>query len=107
MRVLRGAVLDVCVDIRETSPTYGRHFSAVLDDYTLRMLYIPEGFAHGFRTLTDDTLFSYKCSAYYHPASERTILWNDPDLSINWGVADPVLSAKDRAGVPFTGKAWT
>jgi dTDP-4-dehydrorhamnose 3,5-epimerase len=94
------------VDIRQASPTYGLHYSAVLDDETFRMLYIPEGFAHGFRTMVNETLFSYKCSAYYQPASERTILWNDPDLAIDWGLADPVLSAKDRAGSPFAGKAW-
>ena len=107
VRVVKGAVLDVCLDIRPDSPTYGRHWSVVLDDETFGMLYIPDGFAHGFRTLKDDTLFSYKCSAYYHQLAERTILWNDPDLGIDWGIADPILSGKDRAGMPFATKAWT
>ena len=107
VRVSRGAVLDVCVDIRPASTTYGQHLKVVLDASDMLMLYIPEGFAHGFRTLEDDTIFNYKCTAYYDPASERTILWNDPQLGIDWGITDPLLSAKDRSGVLFTSKAWT
>lgn len=107
VRVSRGSVLDVCVDIRPTSPTFGRHYSVVLDARELAMLYIPEGFAHGFRTLENETIFTYKCTAYYDPGSERTILWNDPRLGIDWGITDPVLSAKDRAGMPFSPNAWT
>ena len=101
VRVIRGAVLDVCVDIRPGSPTFGRHVKVALNGEEKTMLYIPEGFAHGFRTLENDTVFSYKCSDYYHPPSERTLLWNDPALGIDWGIADPVLSAKDKAGVPL------
>lgn len=101
VRVIRGAVLDVCVDIRPGSPTFGRHVKVELNGEEKTMLYIPEGFAHGFRTLENDTVFSYKCSDYYHPPSERTLLWNDPALGIDWGIADPVLSAKDKAGAPL------
>lgn len=99
VRVIRGAVLDVCVDIRAGSPTFGKHFALTLDGEEKAMLYIPAGFAHGFRTLEDGTIFSYKCSAYYHPPSERTIRWNDPALNIDWGIDEPLLSAKDLAGV--------
>lgn len=99
VRVIRGAVLDVCVDIRAGSPTFGKHFALTLDGEEKTMLYIPAGFAHGFRTLEDGTIFSYKCSAYYHPPSERTIRWNDPALNIDWGIDEPLLSAKDLAGV--------
>lgn len=102
VRVISGAVLDVCVDIRPESPTCGQHFKIELTGDDKTMLYIPVGFAHGFRTLVDGTMFSYKCSAHYHPQSERTILWNDPSLGIDWGITDPVLSAKDLGGVPFT-----
>lgn len=101
VRVIQGAVLDVCVDIRRDSPTFGRHVTVELTGEEKTMLFIPEGFAHGFRTLRDGTIFSYKCSDYYHPPSERTLLWNDPALGIDWGIAEPILSAKDKAGVPL------
>jgi dTDP-4-dehydrorhamnose 3,5-epimerase len=107
VRVSRGAVLDVVVDIRPASPTFGKHYAVALDDRDFRMLYIPEGFAHGFRTLEDHTIFNYKCTAYYHPASERTIAWNDPALGIPWGISDPIVSEKDKKGTPFTAMAWT
>lgn len=103
VRVVRGAVLDVCVDLRKASPTFGQHFKMELDGEEKAMLWIPEGFAHGFRTLQDDTIFSYKCTAYYAPHSERTLLWNDPALGIDWGITDPVLSGKDQGGIPFSG----
>lgn len=103
VRVVRGAVLDVCVDLRKASPTYGKHFKMELDGEEKAMLWIPEGFAHGFRTLRDDTIFSYKCTAYYAPHSERTLLWNDPALGIDWGITEPVLSGKDKGGIPFSG----
>lgn len=101
VRVIRGAVLDVCLDIRPESPTFGQHLSFELNGDEKTMLYVPLGFAHGFRTLEDGTIFNYKCSGYYHPASERSILWNDPALGIDWGISDPVLSAKDLGGVPL------
>lgn len=99
VRVVRGAVLDVVVDIRRDSPTYGHHYKLRLDDEGKEMLWIPPGLAHGFHSLEDDTVFVYKCTAYYAPQAERTILWNDPDLAIDWGVEDPIVSAKDRDGV--------
>jgi dTDP-4-dehydrorhamnose 3,5-epimerase len=104
VRVTRGAALDVVVDIRPGSPTYGRHVKVRLDAVAKDMFWIPPGFAHGFLALEDDTVFAYKCTAYYHPAAERTIRWNDPDLAIDWGHADPIVSAKDRAGLPFNAR---
>ena len=106
VRVLHGAVLDVVVDIREGSATYGRHFKQLLDDREKLMMWIPPGFAHGFLALEDDTVFAYKCTAYYHQPSERTILWNDPDLGIDWGIDAPIISAKDHEGQPFRSGAW-
>jgi dTDP-4-dehydrorhamnose 3,5-epimerase len=103
VRVSRGAVLDVCVDLRAGSPTRGRHVKAVLDAREPAMLWIPPGFAHGFVALEDDTVFAYKCTAPYHPAAERTIFWNDPELAIDWGIDDPLVSPKDQAGTPFHG----
>ncbi len=101
VRVARGAVLDVCVDLRADSPTLGRHFSIRLDGREPVLLFIPEGFAHGLAVLEDDTLFQYKCSQYWDPAAERTLLWNDPALGIDWGLSDPLVSAKDRSGLPL------
>jgi len=92
--VLQGAVLDVAVDLRKNSPTFGKHFKLILDSKSRNMLYIPEGFAHGFQAL-EDSLFQYKCSGEYFPGSEGGILWNDPDLNIEWAAGDPVISAKD------------
>jgi dTDP-4-dehydrorhamnose 3,5-epimerase len=106
VRVVKGAVLDVCVDIRPNSPTYGRHFKAVLDGDNKHMLYIPEGFAHGFHTLEDNTIFAYKCTAYYDKASERSIQWNDTDLAVDWDAPAPVLSDKDRIATPFRENPW-
>lgn len=103
VRCLRGAVLDVCVDIRSGSPTYGKHVKVLLDAKEISLLWIPPGFAHGFLAMEDATTFSYKCTAPYHPAAERTILWNDPDLAIDWGTQDPIMSEKDRKGSPFRG----
>jgi dTDP-4-dehydrorhamnose 3,5-epimerase len=101
VRVVQGSVLDVCLDIRPSSATFGQHFKVELSGEEKNMLWIPEGFAHGFRTLEDNTIFSYKCTSFYNPACERTVLWNDPDLAIDWGVVDPVLSGKDQKGLAF------
>ncbi len=101
VRVVRGAVLDVVVDLRKGEPTYGQHFSAELSETNHFMLYIPEGFAHGFRTLEDDTVFFYKCSRYYNRGSERSIRWNDPELGIDWGTDTPILSEKDKEAMLF------
>ncbi len=99
VRVARGAVIDVCVDLRAGSPTLGHHFRIRLDDSAPVMLFIPEGFAHGLAVLEDNTLFQYKCSRYWDPAAERTLLWNDPALGIDWGVTAPIVNAKDQAGL--------
>lgn len=96
VRVIAGAVLDVVVDIRKSSPTYGQHFKIELSADNKKMLWIPPGFAHGFLTLQDDTIFVYKVTGLYNKESEGGLLWNDPELGIDWGVADPLLSDKDK-----------
>ena len=101
VRVIKGAVLDVAVDIRKDSPTYGQSFAIELTEQNKKMLYIPEGFAHGFLTLEDDTIFSYKCSDNYHPEVEDAILWSDRDLNINWNVESPMVSDKDKIAQAF------
>lgn len=101
VRVIHGSVLDVCVDIRPKSNTYGEHYKVHLNGRSKEMLWIPPGFAHGFVAMEEDTIFAYKCTAYYHPASERTLLWNDHQLGIDWGVVDPTISTKDEVGMTF------
>jgi dTDP-4-dehydrorhamnose 3,5-epimerase len=101
VRVIQGAVIDVAVDIRKKSSTYGQHFSIELSAENNKQLWIPPGFAHGFVSLADDTLFSYKCTNYYSPESEGTIKWNDTDLGINWGVENALVSEKDELGTEF------
>ncbi|MCX6284479.1 MAG: dTDP-4-dehydrorhamnose 3,5-epimerase [Bacteroidetes bacterium] len=101
VRVMRGSVLDVAVDIRKNSPTYGKWESIVLSGQNKWMYWIPEGFAHGFATLEDDTIFFYKCTNIYNKASEGSILWNDTGLNINWGLQDPVISDKDKISEKF------
>ena len=96
IRVISGAVIDVVVDLRKGSPTYGKWVSTILTGENKWMFWVPEGFAHGFLTLEDNTIFSYKCTNYYDKESEGSIRWNDPDLNINWGVASPILSEKDQ-----------
>lgn len=97
VQVLRGEVLDVAVDIRRNSPTFGKTVSCLLSGKTGRQFYVPAGFAHGFCVLSETTLFSYKCTNVYNPQTEGGILWNDPDLAIDWPIAEPILSAKDAA----------
>ena len=106
VRVVRGAVLDVCVDLRKNSATFGKYFSIRLDAVDHDILYIPEGMAHGFLALEDNTVFSYKCSAYYAPQAERTLLWNDSELNIDWGISNPIVSEKDLAGTTFAERTW-
>jgi len=101
VRVIKGSVYDVVVDIRKDSPTYGQSFGIELTEENFLMLYVPIGFAHGFATLQDNTIFAYKCSAFYNKASEDTILWNDPTLNIDWKVQSPILSEKDKQGKLF------
>ena len=95
--VLVGAVYDVAVDLRLSSPTFGRWVGMTLSADNHRQLWIPPGFAHGFCTLSESVLFSYKCTVAYHPEAERTILWNDPEIGIVWPIDSPVLSPKDAA----------
>ena len=101
VRVITGGVLDVAVDIRKNSPTYGKHFSVVLDEKNKTMFWIPPGFAHGFVTLADNTIFSYKCTNVYNKESEGSILWNDPAIGIDWGISSPQLSEKDKEAKLF------
>jgi len=100
VRVLNGSVLDVAIDIRKNSPTYGKWHSVILSEDNKLQYWIPPGFAHGFLSLEDNTIFSYKCTAYYNKASEGSIRWNDPDLAISWSFYDPILSEKDMIA-PF------
>ncbi len=102
VRVINGSVLDIGVDIRKNSPTYGKHYSVILDGREKLMFWVPSGFAHGFLTLEDDTIFAYKCTNFYNKASEVSIAFNDPDLGINWGIDHPILSDKDREGIAFS-----
>lgn len=99
VRVLQGAVWDIAVDIRKASPTYGQHFGVELSSENHKQLWVPPGFLHGFLTLEDQTIFTYKVSNYYDKASEIGVMWNDPDLNINWNASIPeqdlLLSDKD------------
>jgi dTDP-4-dehydrorhamnose 3,5-epimerase len=101
VRVITGSVLDIAVDIRKNSATYGKHFPIVLNEKNKTMLWIPPGFAHGFLTLADNTIFSYKCTNVYNKDSEGSILWNDPAIGIDWGVTSPQLSEKDKEAKLF------
>jgi dTDP-4-dehydrorhamnose 3,5-epimerase len=95
-RVVSGDVLDAVVDIRKGSPTFGQSLSMVLSADNKKMIYIPAGFAHGFLVLSETAEFLYKCDDIYYPAEERGIAWDDPDLGIEWGIADPIISGKDK-----------
>jgi dTDP-4-dehydrorhamnose 3,5-epimerase len=99
VRVVQGAVLDVAVDIRKSSPTFGQHVTVELSAENKRMLWIPEGFAHGFVVLSDSAEFLYKTTDYWFKEHERSILWNDPALNIDWQLSNaPAISAKDAQG---------
>ena len=103
VRVIKGEVLDIVVDLRDGSPTYGKQFSLILNDITRKQLMIPEGFAHGYAVLSDSAIFAYKCSNYYAPDYERGINVNDPSLNINWLIPDDqrIISSKDQALPPL------
>lgn len=96
VRVIKGAVLDVILDIRKDSPTYGQHECIELTEENKTQVWIPPGFAHGFETLKDQTIFSYKCTKLYNVESEGSIFWKDPDLNISWQSTNPIISDKDQ-----------
>lgn len=98
VRVVKGRVLDVAVDIRRGSPTFGKHVAVELSDENHRQFFIPRGFAHGFVVLSEEVIFQYKCDDFYAPECEGAIAWDDPDLGIDWGIPaeDVILSEKDR-----------
>lgn len=103
VRVTSGSVFDVAVDVRHGSPTFGQWFGTQLDEESMRMMYVPPGYAHGFVVLSESADFLYKCTDYYHPESEQGIAWNDPDIGIEWPIADIssqiALSEKDKNNV--------
>lgn len=98
VRVVKGKVLDVAVDLRKDSPTYGRHVAVELSEDNHRQVFIPKGFAHGFSVLSEEAVFQYKCDDYYAPETEGAVIWNDPDLAIDWRIPEDriLLSEKDR-----------
>jgi len=98
VRVVAGEVFDVAVDLRKSSPTWGKWTGARLSAENKRMLWIPVGFAHGFVVLSDSADFLYKTTDYYAPEHERCIIWNDPDIGIEWPLEEPILAAKDKVG---------
>lgn len=101
IRVVKGGVRDVVVDIRSNSKTYGQWFSYELNETNKTILWIPPGFAHGFLTLHDETIFQYECTNYYNKESEGSIRWNDPILKIDWEINDPIISEKDKKAPLF------
>ena len=108
VRVVEGAVLDVAVDIRKGSPTFGRHVAVELTGDNHRQLFIPRGFAHGFAVLSETAVFQYKCDNFYAPQSEGAIAWDDPDLGIDWRIPEgrEVLSAKDKVHPRLRDAEW-
>tara|TARA_B100001287_G_C22638064_1_gene508638 strand:- start:525 stop:1076 length:552 start_codon:yes stop_codon:yes gene_type:complete len=101
VQVLQGQVLDVIVDLRKKSDTFGKHEKIYLNSNDRKILWVPEGCAHGFLSLENNSVFSYKCNKNYNKNSEITINWNDPDLNINWEIEKPLLSEKDKKGISF------
>ena len=99
VRVVRGEVYDVAVDIRKSSATFGRWEGVVLSEYNIKQLWVPPGFAHGFVVISDIADFEYKCTDFYDPSDEGSIIWNDPDLNIVWPVHEPILSGKDSSAL--------
>lgn len=101
VRVIKGAVLDVAIDVRKDSKTYGQHYKVELNEENKTMFWIPPGFLHGFLTLQDNTIFFYKCTGPYSKESEDSVIWNDSQLNIDWGIEQPVLSEKDAQAKIF------
>ena len=100
IQVVSGAIKDIAVDVRMGSPNFGKSFKAILTAENHKMLYVPEGFAHGYLVLEQNTIVHYKCTSYYHAESEYGVRWDDPDINIDWGISYPVLSKKDKM-LPF------
>jgi dTDP-4-dehydrorhamnose 3,5-epimerase len=96
VQCLKGKVLDIAVDIRKNSKTFGKYVSCILSEYNKNIIYIPEGFAHGFLTLEDNSLLLYKISNKHYDEYQSGIIWNDKDININWGISEPILSDKDK-----------
>jgi dTDP-4-dehydrorhamnose 3,5-epimerase len=94
--VFKGKILDIALDLRRDSKTFGEHFSIILSEKNCKSVFIPPGFAHGFLTMENENLVNYSCTNYRSPKSEVGILWNDPDLNINWSIKNPILSEKDK-----------
>ena len=108
VRVIKGAVLDVAVDIRKGSPTFGKHIAVELSGENHRQFFIPRGFAHGFSVLSDEVIFQYKCDAFYAPQSEGALAWDDPDLGIDWKIPSDkvILSEKDLHHCRLQDASW-
>ena len=102
VRVVSGRALDIAVDLRTNSASYGKHIAIELSKENGRIFWIPPGFAHGFLALEENTIFQYKCSGFYHRESEKSLVWNDPDLKIIWGTQKPILSEKDAIAPAFS-----
>jgi len=99
--VIKGSILDIAVDIRKNSKSYGKYESFFLSENDCKQLWIPENFAHGFLTLSSNTIVTYKCTELYNPKDQNTIIWNDKDLNISWGIKKPIVSEKDKKGFLF------
>lgn len=102
VRVVSGSVIDVAVDLRKKSPHFGRWYSIFLSATEKKMFWIPEGFAHGFAALEDNTILNYKCTEVYHPEAEICLLWNDPVIAIDWKTENPLVSGRDQKGMLFS-----
>ena len=96
VRVILGSILDIAVDVRTGSPTFGKSKSVVLSGINKKMLYVPEGFAHGYLVMSDEAVVTYKCTDYYNPSDQYDIIWNDETLGLDWGIEFPTLSEKDK-----------
>lgn len=110
VRVYSGCVYDVAVDLRKASPTYGKYQGVILSDENKLMFYVPEGFAHGYLVLSDTAVFAYKCTDFYHPEDEGGIMWNDPDIAVDWPLPEgmePIISAKDHKHPTFAQNKYT
>ncbi len=105
-RVVTGRVFDVAVDLRQGSPQFGRWFGAVLSEENRQMMYVPEGFAHGFQVISEQADFFYKCTDFYDPEDEGGILWNDPELAIDWPLSEVIVSGKDAKLLPLSGTPY-